>query len=96
MASGHRSVASCWTTPSTAEGWWAPLLAAAAVGLGVLGELARGDVAGPFYRFAFLGGLLGGVAALVAVRRGERSLVTMLAFVPFALAVAFGVAQLVG
>ena len=96
IASERRPIASCWTRPSTNEGRWAPLLAAAAVALGLLGEVARGDVVAPFYRVAFPAALLAGVVALVAILRGERSLVTMLAFVPFALALAFGAAQGLG
>jgi hypothetical protein len=70
-------------------------LAAIAIALGVLGELARGDV-GPFYRLAFLTAVVAGVAAVVAVGRGDRSLPTVVALVPFAIVVAFGVSQLFG
>lgn len=85
-----------WSTPSTLSGWFAPVLAVAAIALGVLGEVARGEVGAPFYRVAFLVVIVGGVAALAAIRRGERSLVTMLAFIPVAIVVAFGAAQLFG
>ncbi len=67
-----------------------------AIALGVVGEIARREVGGPFYRLAFLAVIVGGAVALVAIRRGERSLVTMLAFVPVAIIVAFGAAQLFG
>ena len=92
--SAEHSDVSCFSTPSTVAGWLAPALAAAAIALGVIGELTRGEGVGPYYRVAFLVALLGGTAGVVAVRRGERSLVTILAFVPFAIVVAFGVAQL--
>jgi hypothetical protein len=39
---------------------------------------------------------LAGVAAAAAVRRGERSLLTLLAFLPLLIAVSFGVAELLG
>ena len=96
IASERRPAASRWSRPSTNEGRWAPLLAAAALALGLVGEVARGDGVAPFYRVAFLAALLAAVVALVAIRRGERSLVTLLAFVPFALALAFGAAQGLG
>lgn len=94
--SEQRSGVSCWSTPSTRAGWIAPLFAAAAIVLGVAGEVLRGELSGPYYRVAFLLALLSGAAAVLAVRGGERSLVTMLAFVPFAIVLAFGVAQLLG
>ena len=43
----QRPPVSCWSTPSTTEGWWAPVLAVTAVWLGVLGELARAALGGP-------------------------------------------------
>lgn len=83
--------------PMTLEGWWALGLASAAIVLGVLGEAARrGDVGGPFYPLALLAALVGGGAAIVAVRRGERSLVVMLAVLPLVVAVGFGLAELLG
>jgi len=85
-----------FSTPSTVAGWFAPTLAAAAIALGVVGEMARGGEVGPYYRVGFLAALIGGGAAVVAFRSGERSLLTLLAFAPFAIAVAFGVAQLFG
>lgn len=82
---------------ATLEGWWALGLASAAIALGVLGEAARrGDVGGPFYPLAFLAALAGGGAAIVAVRRGERSLAVMLAVLPLVVAVGFGLAALLG
>lgn len=83
--------------PTTLEGWWALGLASAAIVLGVLGEAARrGDVGGPFYPLAFLAALAGGGAAIVAVRRRERSLVVMLGVLPLVVAVGFGLAELLG
>lgn len=41
-------------------------------------------------------GLLSGVAAIVAVRRGERSLLAMLGFLPLLVGVSFGLAELFG
>lgn len=83
--------------PTTLEGWWALGLASAAVVLGLLGEAARrGDVGGPFYPLALLAALVGGGAAIVAARRGERSLVVMLAVLPLVVAVGFGLAELLG
>jgi hypothetical protein len=83
--------------PMTLEGWWALGLASAAVALGVLGEAARrGDQPGPFYAAAFMTGLLGGVAAILAIRHGERSLLAMLGFVPLLVGVSFGLAELFG
>jgi hypothetical protein len=95
-ASERNPVVSCWSGPSTPAGWFAPGLATAAVALGVVGEIARGEVDGPFYRLAFLAVIVAGAVALVAIHRGERSLVTMLAFVPLAIVIAFGAAQLRG
>ena len=81
----------------TLEGWWAVGLASAAVALGVVGEAARrGDQQGPFYAVAFMAGLLGGVAAILAIRRGERSLPAMLGFVPLLVGVGFGLAEVFG
>ena len=63
----------------------------------VLGEVARrADVSGPFYSLAFLAGLTGGVAAVLAVRRGERSLLAVLVVLPLLVAVGFGLAELFG
>ena len=50
----------------------------------------------PFYPLAFLAALAGGGAAIVAVRRGEVSLVVMLAALPLVVAVGFGLAALLG
>jgi hypothetical protein len=80
--------------PATTWGWWATGLAGVAIGLAVIGELARGDAGGPFYRVAFASGILGGVASLVAIRNGERSLLALLALLPLVVALAFGVASL--
>lgn len=96
VASRHLPDDGWLSLPTTPAGWWAAGLATAAVVLGVLGEAARGNVSGPFYPAAFLVGLIGGVAAVVAVRRGERSLLAMLAFLPLLLAVGFAVAELLG
>ena len=65
--------------------------------LGSAGAL-RGstDDVNRFYSLAFVLGLVGGVAALFAVRRGERSLLAMLAFVPLLVGVSFGLAELLG
>ena len=72
-------------------------LAALALALGLLGEAARrGDVPGPLYPLAFLAGLLGGVEAVIAVRRGDRSLLLMLAFIPLLIGAGFGLAELLG
>ena len=79
-----------FSTPTTLEGRWAAGFATFALALGVLGEAARrGDVVGPFYPLAFVLGLVGGVAAILAVRRGERSLLAMLAFLPLLIGVSF-------
>ena len=86
-----------FSTPSTVEGWCAAGFASFALALGVLGEAARrGGVSGPIYSLAFVLGLVGGVAAILAVRRGERSLLTMLAFLPLLLGVGFGLAESLG
>jgi hypothetical protein len=39
---------------------------------------------------------LAGVAAVAAVRRGERSLLALVAFLPLLIGVGFGVAELLG
>lgn len=83
--------------PTTLEGWWAVGLGSAAIALSVIGEAARrADVSGPFYSLAFLVGLIGGVAAVRAVRGGERSLFAVLAVLPLVVAVAWGLAELFG
>jgi len=92
----RRSQPSSWSMPSTREGWWAVVLSVAAVLLGVLGEVARGEVEGPFYRVAFLIGIVAVMEALLAIHRGERSIVSMLAFVPAAVIFGFGISQLFG
>ena len=96
--SHHQPSGDGWLSPpTTIEGWWAAGLATAATAVGVLGEVARrGDVSGPFYPLAFLAGLLGGVAAVLAIRRGERSLLAALAVLPLLVAVGFGLAELLG
>ena len=97
MLSHQPSREGWFSTPTTLEGWWAASFASLALALGVLGEAARrGDVSGPFYPLAFALGLVGGVAGILAVRRGERSLLAMLAFVPLLLGVGFGLAELFG
>jgi hypothetical protein len=84
-----------FSPPTTPEGWWAAGFALFAFALGLFGEAARrGDVRGPFYPLAFLAGLVGGVAAILAVRHGERSLIAMLALPPLLLGVGFGLAEL--
>jgi hypothetical protein len=40
--------------------------------------------------------VFGGAAAVLAVRRGERSLLAMVALLPFLLGVSFGLAELLG
>jgi hypothetical protein len=45
---------------------------------------------------AFASALLAGVAAVVAVRRGERSLLALVALLPLMIGVGFGVAELLG
>lgn len=71
--------------------------ASSALALGLLGEAARREsVLGPFYPLAFALGPVGGVAAVLAVCRGERSLLAMLAFLPLPLGVGFGLAELFG
>jgi hypothetical protein len=94
----HLSSREAWfSTPTTLEGWSAAGFASFALTLGVLGEVARqGDVRGPFYSLAFVLGLAGSVAALFAVRRGERSPLAMLAFLPLLVGVSFGFAELLG
>ena len=94
----HLSSRGAWlSTPTTLEGWWAAGFASLALTLDVLGEVARqGDVRGPFYPLAFGLGLAGGVAALFAVRRGERSLLATLAFLPLLVGGGFGLAELFG
>jgi hypothetical protein len=97
-AVSHRPSGEGWfSAPTTPEGRWAIALALLALALGVLGEAARrGDVPGPLYPAALLAGLLGGVAAVIAVRDGERSLLTMLAFIPLLIGASFGLAELLG
>ena len=97
-AVSHKPSSDGWLSPpTTVVGWWAVGLASAAVALGVLGEAARrGDQPGPFYAVAFMTGLFGGVAAILAIRRGERSLLAMLGFIPLLVGVSFGVAELFG
>ena len=97
-AISHQPSDAGWLSlPTTLEGWWAAGLGSAAIVLGVLGEAARrGDVVGPFYPLAFLAGIFGGVAVVLAVRRGERSLLVMLAALPLLVAVGFGLAELIG
>ena len=97
-AVSHQPSGDGWLSPpTTLEGWWALGLASAAIVLGVLGEAARrGDVGGPLYPLALLAALVGGGAAVVAARRGERSLVVMLAVLPLVVAVGFGLAELLG
>lgn len=92
----HQTSADGWLSlPMTLEGWWAAWLGSAAIILGALGEAARrGDVVGPFYPLAFLAGIFGGIAAVLAIRRGERSLLVMLAALPLLIAVGFGLAEL--
>jgi hypothetical protein len=86
-----------FSTPTTHEGWLAAVLALLAFAFGVIGEAARqGDVPGPFYAVALTTGLFGGAAAVLAVRRGERSLLAMVALLPFLLEVSFGLAELLG
>lgn len=80
---------------STVEGRVAWVLAPIAVALGILAELARDDIPG-LYRLAFLTAVVAGLASLVALGRGDRSLPTVLALLPFAVVVAFGVSQLLG
>lgn len=95
VVSPRPSHESWFSTPATPEGRWASALAVLALALGVLGESARrGDAPGPWYPLAFLAGLLGGVAAMIAFRHGERSLVAMFAFVPLLIGVSFGIAEL--
>jgi hypothetical protein len=62
-----------------------------------LAEAARREeLPGPFYAVAFASALLAGVAAVAAVRRGERSLLALVAFLPLLIGVGFGVAELLG
>jgi len=97
-AVSHQPSGDRWPSPpTTREGRWALGLASAAIVLGLLGEAARrGDVGGPFYPLAFLAALAGGGAAIVAVRRGERSLVVILAVLPLVVAAGFGLVELLG
>lgn len=97
-AVSHLTFREGWfSAPTTLEGWWAEGFASFALAAGVLGEAARrGDVSGPFYPLAFIAGLAGGVAAILALRRGERSLLAMLAFLPLLLGSGFGLAELLG
>jgi hypothetical protein len=94
----HQSFREGWlSTPTTPEGWWAAGFASFALALGVIGEAARrGDVHGPFYPLAVVLGLVGGVAAILAVRRGERSLLATLVLIALFIGVSFGLAELFG
>jgi hypothetical protein len=92
----HRPLHGGWAwKPTTPEGWWAAALALLAFVLGVLGEAARRDeIPGPFYALAFVAGVAGGVAAIWAVRTGERSVVALLAFLPLLIGLGFGLTEL--
>ena len=94
----HQPLREGWfSIPTTSEGWWSVGFASFALALGVIGEAARqADVRGPFYPLALVLGLVGGIAAILAVRRGERSLLAMLAFIPLLIGVGFGLAELLG
>jgi hypothetical protein len=94
----HQPLREGWfSIPTTSEGWWSVGFASFALALGAIGEAARqGDVRGPFYPLALVLGLVGGIAAILAVRRGERSLLAMLAFIPLLIGVGFGIAELLG
>ena len=86
-----------WSTPATAEGSWAAAFALLTFTLAGFGEVARrAEVLGPFFPLAFSTALLGGFAAVLAVRRGERSLLAMVAFVPPLVGVAFGIGEVLG
>jgi hypothetical protein len=78
--------------PTTPTGRWAVGLAATFVALVLVGTIVpRGGA------LAFVCGLAGGVAALVAVvREGERALTVFAALAPLAFAAAFLVAELIG
>jgi hypothetical protein len=97
-ADSQRALHRGWfSQPTTPEGQWAAVLALLAVAFGVLGEAARREeLPGPFYAVAFASALLAGVAAVVAVRRGERSLLALVALLPLMIGVGFGVAELLG
>jgi hypothetical protein len=97
VSSSRLSDEGTFAAPKTAEGRWATAFAVLALALGALGEAARqGGFPGPFYSIAFFAGLLGGGAATIAVRRGERSLVAFLGFAPLLIGAGFGVAELLG
>jgi hypothetical protein len=73
------------------------VLALVAFASGVLGEAARREeLPGPFYAVAFAAALLAGVAAVAAVRRGERSPLALVALLPPVIGIGFGVAELLG
>ena len=97
-ADPHRTLHGSWfTQPTTSEGQWAALLALLAFACGVLGEAARREeLPGPFYAVAFASALLAGVAAVAAVRRGERFLVALFAFLPLLIGMGFAAAELLG
>ena len=70
--------------PSTDAGWWGFGLTAAALVLGF--GLER-------WRFALPAAFVGGIAAFLALRRGERSLMVMLALLAWAVVVLFLLAE---
>jgi hypothetical protein len=78
--------------PTTPIGRWAVELAATFVALVLVGTIVpRGGA------LAFVAGLAGGVAALVAVvRERERALTVFAALAPLAFAAGFVVAELIG
>ena len=97
-ADPHRTLHGSWFAQlTTSEGQWAAVLALLAFACGVLGEAARREeLPGPFFAVAFASALLAGVAAGVAVRRGERSLLALLAFLPLLIGMGFAVTELLG
>ena len=78
--------------PTTTLGWWAVGLSA-----GFWAFVAVATVVPRGAGIAFLLGLAGVVAALIAiVRDGERAAILALTFVPALIAVAFVIAELIG
>lgn len=76
--------------PATEAGYWAVGLAVASVVLVMAWAVIPAGAL-----FGFAAGLIGGVFALFAIlRRGERAVTVYLALVPFALVVAFVLAEL--
>ena len=77
--------------PTTRRGWWAVGLAAAFFPLVFVGAVVPRGIA-----LGFVLGLAGGVAGLVAVVRDrERAVTVFAAIVPFVVAVAFVLAELI-